>query len=45
MCQLNVIAMRLGRPLKWDPVAEQVIGDDEANQHLVPKMRSPWTLS
>ena len=45
LCQLNVIAMRLGRPLKWDPVAEQVIGDDEANQHLLPKMRTPWALS
>jgi hypothetical protein len=44
LCQLNVIAMRLGRPLKWDPVAEKVIGDDEANEYLMPKMRSPWTL-
>lgn len=45
LCQLNVIAMRLGRALKWDPVAERVIGDDEANKFLMPEMRAPWTLS
>jgi predicted dehydrogenase len=45
LCQLNCIAMRLGRSLKWDPVAERVIDDDEANQYLVPKMRAPWSLS
>jgi predicted dehydrogenase len=45
VCQLNVMAMRLGRTLKWDPVAEQVIGDDEANKYLRPRMRTPWTLS
>lgn len=45
LCQLNVIAMRLGRPLKWDPVAERVIDDDEANKYLLPTMRAPWTLS
>lgn len=45
VCHLNTIAMRLGRPLKWDPIAEQVIDDDEANQLLMPAMRAPWTLS
>lgn len=45
LCQLNVIAMRLGRPLKWDPIAERVIDDDEANTYLMPKMRAPWELS
>jgi predicted dehydrogenase len=30
ICQLAGIAQRLGRPLKWDPAAEQVVGDDEA---------------
>ena len=44
LCQLNVIAMRLGRPLKWDPVAEKIIDDEEANEYLLPKMRAPWTL-
>jgi predicted dehydrogenase len=29
-CHLANIAMRLGRELNWDPVAEKIIGDDEA---------------
>lgn len=44
ICHLNNIAMALGRKLNWDPVKEQVIGDDEANAMLTPKMRSPWSL-
>ena len=31
ICQLAGIAERTGRPLKWDPKAEQIIGDDAAN--------------
>ena len=30
-CHLSNIAIRLGRPLKWDPKAEQITGDSEAN--------------
>ncbi|MGL5017064.1 MAG: Gfo/Idh/MocA family protein [Luteolibacter sp.] len=30
ICQLSGIAQRLGRPLKWDPQAEQIVGDKEA---------------
>jgi len=30
-CHLANIAMRLNRPLKWDPVAEEIVGDSEAN--------------
>ncbi len=44
ICHLNNIAMKLGRPLNWDPKAERVIGDDEANALLMPNMREPWTL-
>jgi predicted dehydrogenase len=44
ICHLNNIAMLLGRKLKWDPVKEKVIGDDEANALLTPKMRAPWHL-
>jgi hypothetical protein len=36
--------MRLGRPLKWDPAAEKVVGDDEANGYLMPRMRAPWKV-
>ena len=28
------IALRLGRKLKWDPVTDRSVGDDEANQML-----------
>jgi hypothetical protein len=29
-CHLSAIAARLGRTIKWDPKAEQIVGDDEA---------------
>ena len=45
ICHLNNLAMRLGRPLKWDPVAERVIDDDEANRLLTPRFREPWKLT
>jgi len=45
ICHLNNIAMRLGRALKWDPVSEQVVGDEEANRLVTPAMRAPWSLS
>ena len=44
ICHLNNIAMALGRPLKWDPKAERIIDDPEANALLTPVMRSPWRL-
>ncbi len=44
VCTISDIAMRLGRPLKWDPEKERFVGDDEANQRLVRAMRSPWHL-
>jgi predicted dehydrogenase len=31
-CHLANIAMRLGRKLAWDPIAEQIVGDAEANK-------------
>jgi predicted dehydrogenase len=30
ICQLAGIAQRLGRPVRWDPAAENIIGDAEA---------------
>jgi len=32
ICHLAVIAKRLGRPVKWDPAAEKIVGDTEAAQ-------------
>jgi predicted dehydrogenase len=45
ICHLGVIAIRLGRKLKWDPKKEHFIGDKEANSYLAREMRRPWTYS
>jgi hypothetical protein len=36
--------MVLGRPLKWDPVKEEFVGDAMANRLRGRAMRSPWSL-
>jgi predicted dehydrogenase len=41
---LGCIARWTGRPLKWDPVAEQFLGDDEANRMTRRAMREPWRI-
>ena len=38
------IAVRLGRPLRWDPVKERVVDDEEANGRLERPMRKPWKM-
>ncbi|MBN2271820.1 MAG: Gfo/Idh/MocA family oxidoreductase [Sedimentisphaerales bacterium] len=43
-CHLGNIAMILGRPIRWDPKGEQVVGDGTANRMLSRPMRSPWRL-
>jgi hypothetical protein len=45
LCHLLNVAMLTGRPLRWDPKTEKVLGDDDAAKLLAPKMRAPWTLS
>lgn len=42
VCHLGVIAMRLGRKLKWNPKREQFVGDKEADGWLAREMRKPW---
>ena len=32
------------RPLKWDPVKELFVGDDEANRWLDRPKREPWRI-
>lgn len=44
VCILGHIAMALGRTLRWDPVAEQFINDDEANRMIHRPYRGPWVL-
>ena len=42
--QQAYISLCLGRKLRWDPVAEEFIGDAEANRRLIRPMRSPWHI-
>ena len=45
LSHLALASIRLGRKLKWDPVAEKALGDDAANDLLKPKpLRAPWKL-
>jgi predicted dehydrogenase len=45
LSHLALTAIDAGRKLKWDPVMEVVIGDDEANRILQPKpLRAPWKI-
>lgn len=44
ICQIGIIAFRLGRTLKWDPQAERFSGDEDANRMLRRAMRAPWTV-
>jgi predicted dehydrogenase len=41
---LGNLAYRLGRPLRWDPLAERFEGDDQANRLLHTAYREPWRL-
>lgn len=42
-CHLINLAIRAGRPLKWDPATE-LTDDAVVNARLTPKMRGPWSL-
>jgi hypothetical protein len=37
-------AIRTGRKLRFDPVAQRFIGDDGANRLVDQPMRAPWHL-
>jgi len=44
VCHLANIAMTLERKLRWDPVKELFVGDEEANRHLDRPKREPWRI-
>ena len=44
ICQLAGIAERLKRPIKWDPVAEQIVGDDYARRWQDRPRRAGYEL-
>jgi len=44
LVNLAKIAVRLGRPLRFNPSAQRFIEDDEANRLIYEPMRTPWHL-
>ncbi len=44
LCNLQQIAIKLERKLRWDPEKEQFLRDDQANAMLDRPMRAPWKL-
>ena len=38
------IAIRVGRKIRFDPVKEVIVGDEEANRLVSQPMRAPWHL-
>ena len=44
LVNLGKIAVRLGRPLRFNPEAQTFIGDEEANRLACQLMRAPWHL-
>lgn len=45
VCHLGNIAVRLGRPVRWDPLSEAIIGDNEAAKWLTKEYRKPYSLA
>jgi predicted dehydrogenase len=43
-CLLHHITMKLGRKVKWDPMRERFINDDEANSMLSRPQRWPYMI-
>ena len=45
VCHLGNIAYWLKRPIKWDPVKEEILDDPEAARWLDRPKRAPWHLA
>ncbi len=41
---ISDIAIRSQRTITWDPVAEEIVGDEEASRRLTRAYRAPWRL-
>ena len=45
MCLLARTSWQVGRPLRFDPATEKVLGDDEADRMLnQPEYRKPYVV-
>lgn len=43
-CHLAVIAARLGRKIKWDPIDEKIVGDDQAASFVARERRKGYEI-
>jgi predicted dehydrogenase len=41
---LGLVSMLVGRPIKWDPAKEVIVGDAQASKLLSRPYREPWQL-
>jgi predicted dehydrogenase len=41
---MGKIALQLGRSLRFDPVSQTFLNDEEANRMIDPPMRGPWSI-
>lgn len=41
---MGLVALRLGRSLKFDPIKQEFIEDEAANRLINQPMRGPWTI-
>jgi predicted dehydrogenase len=44
LCHLANIAMRLRRPIRWNPHTEEIVDDAEASRMLSRPARAPWNV-
>ena len=45
LCLLARTSWQVGRPLRFDPATEQILGDDQANRMLnEPQYRKPYVV-
>src|SRR5207247_873801 len=44
VCHLANLGYQLRRTLKWDPLKERFVDDEEANKLVARAMRKPWKL-
>ena len=44
LVNMAIVAVRLGRKLRFDPDTQLFIDDDQANRHINQPMRAPWII-
>lgn len=44
LVNMALVALRLGRSLKFDPVKQEFVDDEAANRLLLPPMRAPYII-